>query len=251
MVTENQKVATRWIGAMLAIGLALGFGAAPMASTRQAPLVFHATSSGKQTLDQGEGGGNPFASALIDILRRPTVKLGELPAALRDLTHEKSRGFQTADVPVAPIASRWQVLPSASGERRIALVLIVSDYSRSGGAPSLPGARHDGERVRAALEAAGFATRLELDLDADGMQRTLAQFSAASEHADAAAIYTTGHGVERAGVVYLIPGDYPIAQRNGALATRAVPLSDIRSSLKARHVNLLFYGGCRDDPLGD
>ena len=29
------------------------------------PLIFHASTSGQKTLDQGEGGGNPFASSLV------------------------------------------------------------------------------------------------------------------------------------------------------------------------------------------
>ena len=33
------------------------------------PLIFHASQSGKVTLDEGEGGGNPFASAFIEALR--------------------------------------------------------------------------------------------------------------------------------------------------------------------------------------
>jgi len=37
------------------------------------PLHFYASQSGAETLDQGEGGGNPFASALIELLGRPTI----------------------------------------------------------------------------------------------------------------------------------------------------------------------------------
>jgi hypothetical protein len=62
-------------------------------------LIFHGSSAGRPTLDEGEGGGNPFATALIDILARPSVALAELPAAIKELTAMKSGGYQVADVP--------------------------------------------------------------------------------------------------------------------------------------------------------
>src|SRR5690242_9993313 len=79
------------------IGCASTFLAVPY--TNADALVFYACTSGKQTLDRDEGGGNPFASSLIDILARPRLRLAELPVALRELTRKKSRGFQSADVP--------------------------------------------------------------------------------------------------------------------------------------------------------
>ncbi len=241
----------RYVACQVAVfGIVLAVPADVTAAPRE-PMVFHGASSGSQTLDQGEGGGNPFASAVIDLLAKPTVALTDLPDAVRQLTYQKSRGFQVADVPTIDGADAWQLKPKAADERRIALVLIVSDYSRSGGAPSLPGALHDGERIAAALRNAGFETRLEPDLDAAGMRRSLERFSAETRNADAAVVYTTGHGVEVGGTIYLIPGNYPIAEKNAALATRAVPLREVGQSLRARHVNLLFYGGCRDNPFGN
>ena len=100
------------------------------------------------------------------------------------------------------------------------------------------------------VEAAGFKTQVAVDLSGAGMRDTIARFSAESAQADAALIYTTGHGVEVDGTVYLLPGDYPLAQKNAALPSRALPVRDIGAGLKAKRVNLLFYGGCRDNPLG-
>ena len=70
-----------------------------------------------------------------------------------------------------------------------------------------------------------------------------------AENMKAAVIYTTGHGVEVDNTVYLLPGDYPLAEKNAALPTRALRLADIGAGLRAKRVNLLFYGGCRDNPL--
>jgi hypothetical protein len=246
-------------GLARAIALAsalMALGAAPATSASAETLVFHASQSGKQTLDQGEGGGNPFASALIEVLGRKSVRLAELPAAMSDLTARKSRNAQLADVPERTPNGAWDVVPAQSGEARIALVMVVSDYAASGGAgadaaPSLAGARHDAERVARALQAAGFKTQVAIDLGRAQMRETVARFSAESAQAEAALIYTTGHGVEVDGTVYLLPGDYPLAQKNTALSSRALPVHDLGAGLRARRVNLLFYGGCRDNPLAE
>ncbi len=218
-------------------------------SVQAETLVFHAAASGKQTLDQGEGGGNPFASSLIEILAQPSINLSELPSALRQRTEDKSRGFQSADVPGSAAPADWMLVPKRAGENRIALVLVISDYTQSGGAQSLPGARHDAERMAAALQQAGFATEIAVDLDLPSMRTKLTDFARRSNAHDAALIYTTGHGVEVSGKVFLLPGNYPIDARNTALASRALALAEIAGSVRARQVNLVFYGGCRDNPF--
>jgi Caspase domain len=219
-------------------------------SLRAEALVFHASQPGKQTLDEGEGGGNPFASALIELLGRPSLALAQLPAELKQLTAKKSGNFQSADVPEAGSRGNVSLVPTTPGEMRIALVMVVSDYTQSDGAESLPGARLDAERIAAALNRAGFATEIALDLGLDAMRNKLADFRAQSMISDMAIIYTTGHGVEVAGTTFLIPGDYPVKSGNSALARKALPLPEIALSPAARQVNLVFYGGCRDNPFG-
>ena len=231
-----------------ALVLAAGLWMTPIGDAYAETLVFHASSSGKQTLDEGEGGGNPFASSLIDVLAQPRAELRDLPAALQRLTVQKSGGFQTPDVPAGVARPDWSLVPARSGERRIALVLVVSDY-RSGGAPSLSGAKNDARRIATALQRAGFDTDIALDFDLMSMRQTLADFASRSAQYDAAAIYVTGHGVEVARTVYLLPGSYPVDLKNAALADQAIRLADIAGSVHARQVNLVFYGGCRDNPF--
>jgi hypothetical protein len=244
-------------GALLVALIACALLATSICATaRGDALLFHATTAGQQTLDQGEGGGNPFASSLIELLQRPRVALSELSSAIRALTSSKSRGFQSPDVPTTSTRPDWLLVPPKPGERRIALVLIVSDYVRSArvpenAAPSLPGARHDAQRIAAALAKAGFTTEIALDLPASDMRRKLAEFSERSKTQDAAVIYTTGHGVEVGGQLYLLPGDYPVEQRNAALERRAILISDIAEAPRAAIANLVFYGGCRDNPFAE
>jgi hypothetical protein len=170
---------------------------------------------------------------------------GELPVALKTLTDVKSDGDMTADVPAVAAPVDWP-LAARAGEHRLALVLVISDYERAG-LTSLSGAAHDAARIATALVEAGFATKVALDLDQAGIKDELVAFAARSRSADAGVIYTTGHGVEVDGRVYLLPADYPAQQGNAALAARAMPLRDIAASVHARAVNLVFYGGCRED----
>ena len=230
--------------------LALAFVVGGIENTWGETLLFHASASGRQTMDEGEGGGNPFASALIEILQKGEVRLRDFPGRLRELTVKKSSGFQTPDVPKNVSGGHWALVPSRTGEKRIALVLVVSNYERAG-AISLPGAAHDSHRMTSALTKAGFKTELALDLDLNGMRKKLAEFGAASSRYDVAAIYTTGHGVERDGVIYLVPGAFPISEGGDALPSNALPLRDIAASPRARAMNLVFYGGCRDNPFSN
>lgn len=228
--------------------LALGLWLAAIGPGHTETLLFHASASGKQTLDQGEGGGNPFASSLIDVLAQPRADVRDLPSALQRLTFQKSNGFQTPDVPSGRVGINWSLVPAASGERRVALVMVVSDY-RAGGAPSLPGAKTDAGRIAEALRRARFETEVAIDLDLESMRQKLAEFASRSAQYDAAAIYVTGHGVEVARTVYLLPGSYPVDLKGAALPDQAIRLTDIASTPRARQINLVLYGGCRDNPF--
>lgn len=235
----------RRVARLLSLGCALVMAACP---AQAKTAVFHAASPGQQTLDQGEGGGNPFASSLIEILKQDAVNLPELSTRLRSLTIKKSAGFQVPDVPDPQSLEPWSLVPARPKERRRALVLVVSDYARSGGAQSLPGAKRDGLRVSKALTEAGFTTDLALDLGVDAFKARLAAFKAQTAHDDVAVIYTTGHGVEIDGQVFLLPADYPVSERAAALSTRAIALAEVAASLQAHKINLVFYGGCRNQP---
>jgi Caspase domain len=217
-------------------------------ATRPTPLLFYASSSGHETLDQGDGGGNPFASSLIEILSKPHVNLSDLSTALPKLTELKSHQYQTPEVPPVSTSTKWRLKPITKAERRVALVIGISDYSQAG-LPSLPGVSNDLERVKAALEHTGFKTRLVLNADRISFQKELTNFAATSRSADAAIIYTTGHGVEIDNNVKLILGDFASHEGKGGLANHSVDLSTIASSSQARKFNLVFYGGCRSNPF--
>lgn len=216
-----------------------------------APMLFYASQSGRPTLDEGEGGGNPFASALIELLSRADLRLDKFPSELRDLTFRKSHQLQLPDVPSRAEPADWRFQSRSDGETRVALVLVFSDYSAwdpSFRYPSLPGAKRDATRVTDALIGVGFQTETVLDPTRPELREAFRRFADRSSTADFAVLYTTGHGVEVDAVVYLIPNDYPIGDRARALDAKAYPVTRFASSVYAKRASLVFYGGCRDRP---
>lgn len=213
------------------------------------PLRFFGTQPGGKTLDQGEGGGNPFASALIELLSRKELTLAGLAKELVELTERKSGGRQHPDVPPAASLESLRILPKPPLESRVALVLVFSDYSASVGATSLPGAAHDADRLTRALTLAGFDTQTNIDPKREQLGEILDGWAERSSAADLALLYTTGHGVEVDATIHLLPGDFPVLRGNAAIDEYAIPLHALSCNLRAKRTNLLFYAGCRDNPL--
>ena len=222
----------------------LGVAHAQTASAVPAPLIYYAGQAGRLTSDRDGQGGNPFASALVEVIAQKPLTLARFTERLAFENSIKSQGWQQMDYP--------RVLPTPKvrldrGDKRVALVLINSDYSKSD-AYSLPGARFDAKRVPEALTAAGFATTLVLDVDAASGRKALEAFKALSENADLALVYIGGHGAQRSRDVYWLMGDFP-GQDAKWLDDYAITVSEIATSAKARELNLVLYASCRDNPF--
>ncbi len=218
---------------------------AQTAPASAAPLVYYAGQAGRLTSDRDRLGGNPFASALCEVLPELPLTLETFGGRMALANSLHSRGWQNIQMP--------RKLPDPSlrlgreGQTRRALVLINADYSRSD-AYSLPGARFDAQRVPQALQAAGFETTLALDAGLDGARAAMATFAAQSQTDDVSLIYVGGHGLQRKRTVYWMMGDYP--ERDSKwLATHAISLDEIGASGRARQANLVLYASCRDDPF--
>jgi hypothetical protein len=217
------------------------------ASPPPAPVFIYAGAPGQLTQDRDARGGNPFASALVDVLHQDQLKLEQFCAQLSVGNARYSGGWHRMQMP--------RVLPDpgarmdAAAGRRMALVLINADYSRTPGIYSLPGAAVDAQRVPEALERAGFETMRVLDAGADAARAALAEFAAASAGADMALVYVGGHGVQKGRTVYAVMGDYPEPQSSRHLATHALPLGEIGRAARASTLNLVLYASCRDDPF--
>lgn len=110
--------------------------------------IIYATSPGGTTLDEDACGGNPFATALIELSQRPALKLSHLLPALRKSTISSSAGHQVPTRARLLSNRNWTfpMTPGARAEKRIALVLIVSEYLILAN-PRLPGAATDERRI--------------------------------------------------------------------------------------------------------
>lgn len=242
----TQEIQWAAVAAVLFTGaLTSGACGPPSAESQTAvPVVFYASQSGRSTLDQGEGGGNPFASALIELLERPSLTYAELQSDLIVLTKDKSRGVQTPDGPTAVDSPQWKVKPVPTRAKRVALVFVYSNY-RNAGVTSLPGAERDLERVTVALRNAGFEVQVAADPSKVELRAALESLSGRSIDAEAAVVYLTGHGFEHGRQVYLMPGDYPFGEGPTRLPELAVQVVSVAKYLKAKNANIVFFGGCR------
>lgn len=216
----------------------------PSVNAPRQSLVYYAGAAGRLTQDRDALGGNPFASALVEVLKREPRTLADFTALLSAANARHSGGWQQLQFPKK--LPYWRL--DDPKPKRVALVLINADYSKSAGVYSLPGAKFDAQRVPEALKAAGFETTLVLDNDADAARRAIAEFAARSADADASLIYVGGHGIQYKRVVYWMMGDYP-EQNDTWLPTHAIPLDEIGKAGQARGVNLVLYASCRDDPF--
>lgn len=226
-------------------GLTLATAAyAQTAALSPGALFYYAGQPGRLTQDRDRLGGNPFASALVEVLKGEPETLQDFTLRLSAANARHSGGWQQMQFP--------RKLPSwklrAADEKRIALVLINADYSKTDGVYSLPGAAFDAKRMPEALTAAGFETALVLDANAEQARARLAEFAKQSEAADASLIYIGGHGIQHKRVVYWMMGDYP-EQNPKWLSTHAIPVEEIGKAGRARGVNLVLYASCRDDPF--
>jgi hypothetical protein len=210
--------------------------------------IYYATQSGGTTLDVGVGGGNPFASALIELADDPALPLRHLATRLRQLTEQRSHGHQIVECVGSARRSGWVFRhESTEGlERREALVLVVSDYSRMN-RPPLWGAAGDERRISAMLAQHGFSVTQRIEPERGALLSALRSFERRSRRADVSVIYSTGHGLEVGSDVFLLPGDYPLPGGFGRTAMRrsAVSVARMAAAASASEVNLVFFGGCR------
>jgi len=231
--------------AIAAAAAVAGLSAAQTAPAPPTPLMYYAGQAGRLTQDRDQLGGNPFASALVEVLKLQPATLADFTALMSAANARHSGGWQQMQFPKK--LPYWR-MGASSGGKRVALVLINADYSKSSGVYSLPGAAFDAKRVPKALIDAGFETMVVVDANAETVHKAMAEFALKSAEADGALIYVGGHGIQHKRVVYWMMGDYP-DQDEKWLPTHAFSLDDIAKAARARNVNLILYASCRDDPF--
>lgn len=235
-----------FIAGLVAASSASAF-AQTAAARPPAALIYYAGQAGRLTSDRDRQGGNPFASALVQVIAEKPLTLETFTRRMAEANAIHSRGWQQLDYPRRLPAPKLRL--DAKGGKRIALVLINSDYSQSD-AYSLPGAAVDAKRVPEALDLAGFETEIVLNKTVAEAREALEQFAARSEEADTAIIYIGGHGAQHGKSAYWLMGDYP-AQDAKYLPAHAIAVDEIAKAGRARALNLVLYASCRDDPFSE
>lgn len=93
-------------------------------------------------------------------------------------------------------------------ERRVALVIGNGNYERL---PKILNPTKDAEAIAASLRDVGFqSVKLVTDASRDVMTKSLGEFAEQSKGADWAVVFFAGHGVEVAGVDYIVAADAKI-----------------------------------------
>ncbi len=135
---------------------------------------------------------------------------------------------------------------AAMAAKRVALVIGNGAYTN---APALTNPKNDAEDMAAALKALGFTVILGTDLDKRAMDRKILEFEAALSGADAGVFHYSGHGLQVAGVNYLVPVDAELSSP-AALRIEAVRLDFVQETMEREaKTNILFLDACRNNPL--
>ena len=134
----------------------------------------------------------------------------------------------------------------AALEKRVALIIGNGAYSN---APALANPVEDARAMADKMRAMGFEIVEGYDLDKNGLERTVREFSKTSKDADLSLFFYAGHGIAVANRNYLIPIDARF-EDSSALDFEAVPVGLVTKQMQySRGVSLVFLDACRDNPL--
>ncbi len=138
----------------------------------------------------------------------------------------------------------WET--AASAEKRVALVIGNGAYVN---ASTLANPKNDAGDMASALRALGFVVILGIDQDKSSMDRKILEFAGALSVADAGVFHYSGHGLQVAGVNYLVPVDAKL-ESAAALDFEAVRVDLVQRTMEREtKSNILFLDACRNNPL--
>ena len=130
---------------------------------------------------------------------------------------------------------------------KVALVVGVGSYDTGA---SLPNTIGDARLIGGALQKLGFTVTTITDPRRQDLIAAMEAFARQTQGSDAAVIYFAGHGVDIAGVNYLLPRD---ASNKSASSLVGTGLEADRARLavaKAAKVRLVILDACRNTPAG-
>lgn len=135
---------------------------------------------------------------------------------------------------------------TAATPKRVALVVGNSAYRN---AVALANPEQDARAVAAKLRGLGFVVIEGYDLDHDGLEDVVKDFSKAVRGADIGMFFYAGHGMQVNGRNYLVPVDAAFKDIS-ALDFEAVPMDLVMRQMQNDvAVRLVVLDACRDNPL--
>ena len=130
--------------------------------------------------------------------------------------------------------------------RGVALIIGQSKYKHL---TELPNPVNDADKLDKLLTQLGFETTTVEDRKLRRLKRDIEYLVEDSAEADVALLYYSGHGIEVAGVNYLIPVDVKVS--NAAVnARKLINLNEVLERLSRRaKVVIILLDACRDNPF--
>ncbi len=166
---------------------------------------------------------------------------------------EARAGAEAARLRAEAEALKKQLASGASGPSSVptmkleahALVIGNAAYAGSG---RLPNPENDARAMAAKLRSLGFTVTQVTNTSRDQMVKALADFSRSAARADLTLLFYAGHGVQIAGVNYMIPVDMNLNDPTQA-TLQSVSLNSVVEQYLPGKSRLVFLDACRDNPL--
>ena len=137
---------------------------------------------------------------------------------------------------------------AAAADKKVAMVVGNSAYEATG---TLPNTLNDAKAVAAALERLGFLVLTAYDAPQKALLKTLDDFSAALQNADAAVFFYAGHGMQMGTENYILPVDIKV-ENELSVRYGALSLSDVLRDVETlSRVAIVILDACRDNPFAE
>jgi len=136
----------------------------------------------------------------------------------------------------------------AAINKRVALVIANAEYLHT---KTLKNPANDAELIVGKLQGLGFQVQIEKNLDARGFSRAIQTFSSTLSKDTDALFYYAGHGLQFNGENYLVGIDAKL-ENEATLQFETFRLNTVISLMEAKAgTTLIFWDGCRNNPLAD
>lgn len=132
-------------------------------------------------------------------------------------------------------------------EQRVALIIGNGGYEN---AEHLSNPPHDATEIAHALAAYGFATTLQINVGRKALRTLIEDFGRTLGPDTVALFYYSGHGVQTAGVNYMIPIDAEI-HSDADVESDGVSVNYALQTMEGAHAptNIIILDACRNDPF--